>query len=373
MNSDIRFFGKYVDEISVDLERIVSSKEKSPADLRKNIRTVEGIVTKFREIMDDKRERRPNSIKPEDETKIDEFLKKCDALVRQLKTVLATFEAPGKKPKGKTEKTSPKKSPSKKTTRKAKPSDPEKEKEKQEKLLAKEAEKQQKLLEKENAKMLAKETAKLEKQATKEKEKQVAKERKVATKKQSAVFEPEQILKDKVATIAFQKNELQTLSNFWPCLVTITEKDDIYQYSSGEHAFHGEKFRRLSKLSKNATRKAELLRYSKQFLRCNDGGMSALDAKHKGGKSGLALTTEEIAIWEKLSLKVQREISGWKATIPEVRADLANTGTRLLVYSDMHTAENIWEGKAVVNEKGKVDVLGKNWLGRIWIEVREKM
>jgi hypothetical protein len=383
MNTDIKFFGKNVDNVAKDLERIVSEsqdetlKAKHKEELRKHVRLVDGIAVKFRELADDKRKRRPEAFKPEDETKINDFLEKCTSLVARLNSTLATFEEtnpvkPARKPKGKTEKVSSpkKKSPSKNTTRKAKPADLEKEQKKQEKLLAKEAEKQEKLL--------AKEKEKQEKLLAKEKEKQLAKERAVATKKKAAVFEPEQILKDNVATFMFKKPEFQTLTNFWPCLVTITEKDDVYQYSSGEHAFHGEKFRRLSKLSKNTSRKAELLRYSKQFLRCNDGGISALDAKRKSESAGLALTAEELTVWDKLSLKVQKEINGWKATIPEVRADLANTGKRKLVQTDIYTTEKdmeekIWDGKAIVNEKGKVEIVGKNMMGRIWMEIREKM
>ena len=155
--------------------------------------------------------------------------------------------------------------------------------------------------------------------------------------------------------------------------------EDVYQYSSGEHAFHGEKYRRLAKQSKDSARTAELLDYSKQFLRCNDGGMSALDAKRKGGKGGLRLTEPELKLWDKLSLEVQREISTWKVnSIPTVRQDLLNTGNRILVHSAMRTSEKemgkkYWEGKAIVNDKGDIEVLGGNWLGKIWMEVRDKM
>jgi predicted NAD-dependent protein-ADP-ribosyltransferase YbiA (DUF1768 family) len=256
----------------------------------------------------------------------------------------------------------------------------------QEKLLAKEREKQAKLLAKEREKqekLLAKEKEKLEKERekmakTQEKQEKLAKEQEkaIATKKQAAPATNEQLLKDRVATFVFKKTEFQSLSNFWPCLVTILEGENVYQYSSGEHAFHGEKYRRLAK---HSTRTAELLDYSKQFLRCNDGGMSALDAKRKGGKSGFKLTEAELKLWDKLSLDVQREISMWKVNnIPQVRQDLLNTGNRILVHSAMRTSEKemakkYWEGKAIVNEHGEIVVLGGNWLGKIWMETRAKL
>ena len=350
MNTDIVFFGKYVNGIEADLARIeadASSLNTHHEELRKHIKHVESVVAKFKELMDDKRKRKPEAFTQENQTKIDAFLVKCAYLVHRLKTVLETYEMPvktqNKKTTSKPEKaTSTKETAKKNTKRKAKTPSQEKEKEKQEKLLAK------------------------------EKEKQLAKERSIATKKQKAVFDPEQILNDKVSIIAFSNLELQRLTNTWPCLVTITEKDDLYQYNSGEHAFQGEKYRRLAKASKNTARKAELLRYSKQFLRSNDEGITATDAKERGPK----LTAEELGSWEKISLKVQREINQWKSTIAEVRDDLSNTGNRILVQeapSVADTTQLFWEGKATVNEKGQIEVLGKNWLGRIWMEVRDKM
>jgi len=267
-----------------------------------------------------------------------------------------------------------------------------KDREKQEKLLAKEREKQEKLLAKEKEKqekLLAKEREKLEKEReklAKEQEKQAKsaaksppKEIERAIKKQAGPETNEQLLKDRVATFVFKKEEFRSLSNFWPCLVSIVDGEQVYQYSSGEHAFHGEKYRRLAKHSKDAARQTELNDYSKQFLRCNDGGMSALDAKRKGGKGGLRLTEPELKLWDKVSLDVQREISTWKVnTIPIVRQDLLNTGTRILVHSAMRTSEKdmvkkFWEGKAIVNEHGEIVVLGGNWLGKIWMEVRDKL
>jgi predicted NAD-dependent protein-ADP-ribosyltransferase YbiA (DUF1768 family) len=350
MNTDIVFFGKYVNGIEADLARIEadpSSLNTHQEELRKHTKHVDSVVAKFNELMDDKRKRKPEAFTQENQTKIDAFLVECASLVHRLKTVFETYEMPvntqNKKTTSKPEKaTSTKETAKKNTKRKAKTPSQEKEKEKQEKLLAK------------------------------EKEKQLAKERSIATKKQKAVFDPEQILNDKVSIIAFRNLELQRLTNTWPCLVTITEKDDVYQYNSGEHAFQGEKYRRLAKASKNTARKAELLRYSKQFLRSNDEGITATDAKERGPK----LTAEELGSWEKLSLKVQREINQWKSTIAEVRDDLSNTGNRILVQEAplvADTTQLFWEGKATVNEKGQVEVLGKNWLGRIWMEVRDKM
>jgi predicted NAD-dependent protein-ADP-ribosyltransferase YbiA (DUF1768 family) len=338
---------------------------------------------------------------------VDKLKKSVDIVEKRRRVIVKIADGISKRSNSKTEKKSPKvssaKSSPKNSTKKVVISAPsrkiekditkavvelqkekmkmEKEREQQAKLLAKEREKMMK----EQEKLLAKEREKLEKEKekmAKEQEKQeklAVKEKAIATKKQVKPATNEQLLKDRVATFVFKKAEFQSLSNFWSCLITIMDGEEVHQYSSGEHAFHGEKYRRLAKHSKDADRTAELLDYSKQFLRCNDGGMSALDAKRKGGKGGLRLTEPELKLWDKLSLEVQREISTWKVnSIPQVRQDLLNTGNRILVHSAMRTSEKemakkYWEGKAIINEHGEIVVLGGNWLGKIWMETRSKL
>jgi predicted NAD-dependent protein-ADP-ribosyltransferase YbiA (DUF1768 family) len=459
MNTDIKYFGKRVDFIVQDTDRILEVTRSSVllpefdlsiVLLNSYLGEMATLDRAMKQIMESRRDRRP--ITPEEEIAdrafaykrsgvVDKLKKAVDIVEKRRRVIVKISENLSKKSNSKTEKLSPKvssaKSSPKNATRKIVISASSekiekdinktvvelqkekvrmekereqqakllaKEREKQEKLLAKEREKQEKLLAKEREKLLAKEREKQEKQLAKEREqqeKQLAKEKEklekerekmaktqekqeklavkekaIATKKQAAPATNEQLLKDRVATFVFKKTEFQSLSNFWPCLITILEGENVYQYSSGEHAFHGEKYRRLAK---HSTRTAELLDYSKQFLRCNDGGMSALDAKRKGGKSGFKLTEAELKLWDKLSLDVQREISMWKVNnIPQVRQDLLNTGNRILVHSAMRTSEKemakkYWEGKAIVNEHGEIVVLGGNWLGKIWMETRAKL
>lgn len=253
-----------------------------------------------------------------------------------------------------------------------------KQEEKERARLEKEAEKERARLEKESEKEKARlEKIKLQASVT-EKEKQNASIKiiKKIIKKETTPITDDQLIKDHVATFVFKKIEFQSLSNFWPCQVIIIDGENVFQYNCGETAFHGEKYRRLGKEANDAKRSKELLDYSVQF---KTPTMTAVQAKKKGGKSGLALSTNEMECWSKLSLDVQREISNWKANnIPQVRLDLLNTGNRILVHSAMRTSEKdlpkkIWEGKATVNEKGDIVVLGGNWLGKIWMEVRDRI
>jgi len=425
--NDIRFFDRRVNFIIQDTARILELT-KSSVILKEFDQSIELLNSylgematldrAMKQIMDGRRLRKTITIDEESADKafankragvVVQLKKAVDTVEKRRRVIVRIAEALSKRRNSKTEKTSPKSYP-KNVTRKIAISPPsgkiekdinkavvelqkekvkmKKEREKQEKLLAKEREKQEKLLAKEREKqekLLAKELEKLEKEREKmskeqgKQAKNLSKERERAIKKQANPATNEQLLKDRVATFVFKKAEFQSLSNFWPCLVTILDGEEVYQYSSGEHAFHGEKYRRLAKLSKDSARTAELLDYSKQFLRCNDGGMSALDAKRKGGKGGLRLTEPELKLWDKLSLDVQREISTWKVnSIPTVRQDLLNTGNRILVHSAMRTSEKemvkkFWEGKAIVTDNGDIEVLGGNWLGKIWMEVRDKM
>jgi predicted NAD-dependent protein-ADP-ribosyltransferase YbiA (DUF1768 family) len=437
MNTDIKYFGKRVDFIVRDTDRILELTrasvllqefDQSLVLLNSYLGEMATLDRAMKQFMESRRARRP--ITPEEEVMDKDFADKRAGVVDKLKKAVDTVEKRrrvivkisenlSKKSNSKTEKLSPKVSAAKSSPSNSSPKNAtrkiviqkssekiekdinkavvelqkekvrmEKEREQQAKLLAKEREKQEKLLAKEREKqekLLAKEREKMEKERekmakTQEKQEKLAvKEKAIATKKQAAPATNEQLLKDRVATFVFKKAEFQSLSNFWPCLVTILDGEYVYQYSSGEHAFHGEKYRRLAKHSNDATRTVELLDYSKQFLRCNDGGMSALDAKRKGGKGGLRLTETELKLWDKLSLDVQREISMWKVNnIPQVRQDLLNTGNRILVHSAMRTSEKemakkYWEGKAIVNEHGEIVVLGGNWLGKIWMETRAKL
>ena len=72
---------------------------------------------------------------------------------------------------------------------------------------------------------------------------------------------------------------------------------------------------------------------------------------------------------------MQREICDWKFdNYEEVRNDLVRSGTKILVHPALRCSEaklkdRIWEGKAVVIDD-KVEILGSNLLGKIWMELR---
>lgn len=174
----------------------------------------------------------------------------------------------------------------------------------------------------------------------------------------------------KVSHFFSGKKEYRSLSNFWEEDVQVRGRE----YTSGEHCFHGEKYTRLGEVSEG-TRSEELLSYGRTFLK--GSSYTPSQAKQKGGKKGLRLTEEELALWDDLSLQVQREICQWKIdTYQEVRDDLQKSGTTLLIHPALRCSldkvqSRLWEGKAVMVD-GKIIVLGKNMLGQLWMEYRDR-
>lgn len=173
------------------------------------------------------------------------------------------------------------------------------------------------------------------------------------------------------------KKEYKSLSNFWECEVVIMDNKVKYVYSSGEHCFHGEKYRRIGMLCEDIDRKNKLLEYSKLFLK---GGKfnTALEAKCGGGKKGLELNKNELEIWSKICLDVQYEICISKFDrYEEVREDLIKSIGSLLIHSASRCSEKqyesrFWEGKLVERDGMKV-VIGGNKLGECWMELRDEM
>jgi predicted NAD-dependent protein-ADP-ribosyltransferase YbiA (DUF1768 family) len=97
-----------------------------------------------------------------------------------------------------------------------------------------------------------------------------------------------------------------------------------------------------------------------------------------GGKKGLRLSDEELSIWSELSIKVQEEICIYKIlNYEEVKMDLIKTKGKVLVHPALRCSEEklknrLWEGKGIVVD-GKVEILGRNMLGNIWMSKREEM
>ena len=175
-----------------------------------------------------------------------------------------------------------------------------------------------------------------------------------------------------------KKVEYRSLSNFWECDIVIVDEDGTKrEYESGEHCFHGEKYVRLGKLCEEEGRKRVLLEYGRKFVKgvcVKKGG----DVKKMGGKKGLSLTEKELSCWWEISLDVQKEISRYKVdNYEEVKRDLIKSKGKILVHPALRCSEEkvksrIWEGKGVVRD-GKIEILGNNKLGNVWMELREEV
>ena len=74
------------------------------------------------------------------------------------------------------------------------------------------------------------------------------------------------LLFDGVINFFFKKEEYRRLSNFQECNIRIIDDEDVREYDSGECCFHGEKFIRVSKYSKDENRRKELLEYGMKFV-----------------------------------------------------------------------------------------------------------
>ena len=186
--------------------------------------------------------------------------------------------------------------------------------------------------------------------------------------------EEKKLLNDEVITFFSGKKEYRSLSNFWEKDVIIGANKDIRTYESGEHCFHGEKYIRIGRLCTDKERKKQLIKHGLNFIKPSKYKTCA-DAKKYGGKSGLLLLDSELKDWDIISFEVQYYISKYKLdTYDEVKEDIKNSKTKLLIHPALRTSEEkvvkrIWEGKAIIKD-GKIEVLGKNRLGNIWMEIR---
>jgi len=186
------------------------------------------------------------------------------------------------------------------------------------------------------------------------------------------------LLEENVINFFGKKEDYRSLSNFWMCDISIVCDDDrVLHYESGEHCFHGEKYRRIGNLCSDPRRKMKLLEYANTFASPSpykEGNV----VKKMGGKKGLLLNDDELREWGSIGIKVQREICRWKLeNYIEVRNDLMKSGDKILVHPAMRCSEEkvrsrFWEGKGVVVE-GRVVILGQNMLGNIWMEARSNM
>lgn len=182
------------------------------------------------------------------------------------------------------------------------------------------------------------------------------------------------ILEESVVNFFSGKKEYRSLSNFWENDIVMTINDIVRTYESGEHCFHGEKYFRIAKLCHCAKRRQTLTSHGMKFIKPSVY-INCAEAKKMGGKKGLALTMEELALWDNISRVVQKEICDYKFRLyQEVRNDLLKSGNKLLIHPAMRCSEEkletrIWEGKGVVRD-GKVTVIGGNELGNLWAKLR---
>lgn len=181
-------------------------------------------------------------------------------------------------------------------------------------------------------------------------------------------------LSENVMNFFFRKEEGRCLSNFWECDIKIEDDGEIREYDSGESCFHGEKFIRVGKLCNDENRKNDLLNYGRTFVSgiCDKSGAVI---KRMGRK--FILDQYELNVWSKLSIDVQIEICNYKFdNYNEVRDELCKSMGKILVHPAMRCSEEkvrnrLWEGKGIVVD-GKVNVIGMNMLGKLWMNLREE-
>lgn len=182
------------------------------------------------------------------------------------------------------------------------------------------------------------------------------------------------LLDSGVINFFFKREMCRSLSNFWNCDIKILDDDLVREYSSGENCFHGEKFIRIGQLCENEKRKKELIEYSKNFLK-GVGEIDGNKVKKMGRK--FILFKDELELWYSLSVDVQLEICKYKLEhYEEVRNDLFVVSRgKILIHPALRCSEEnlkkrLWEGKGVVID-GKIEVIGKNMLGNLWMKLRE--
>ena len=178
------------------------------------------------------------------------------------------------------------------------------------------------------------------------------------------------ILEASIINFFGKKKEYQSLSNFSALEAFI----DGFEYDSGEHCIQGEKYRFLGNICEDIKRKELLLSYSEKFRKGSVFGFGAA-VKRMGGKNGIKLTDAETALWQTVCVDIQRQICEYKFDNYEVvRDDLFKSRGRLLVHPAMRCSDarvlcNMWCGRAKIVD-GKVEVIGKNILGVLWMELR---
>ena len=172
-----------------------------------------------------------------------------------------------------------------------------------------------------------------------------------------------------------KKAEGRELSNFYEGTVIVYGRI----YNSGEAAFHGMKYIKISEVSTNLDRKTVLEKYGEKFETKGEfGNFSGSEIKKKGGKNGLALTEQELRVWLDVGRSVQSEICAYKyLNDANVKRVLDETQGKFLIHPDMRCSDyqmdkKYWEGRAKI-ENGMLTVRGANMLGNIWMMLRDNV
>eukprot|EP00854_Cymbomonas_tetramitiformis_P020420 gene20420-24458_t len=119
----------------------------------------------------------------------------------------------------------------------------------------------------------------------------------------------------------------RVLSNFWVEPFLYNGK----QYSSAEHAFHAEKFYMVASLRRGEQQKAAKA-YADQFS-TEFSQLSDADIKKRGGKSGFAMTTQEVNRWAEISEERMTSVLEHKFTQCHIaKRVLLATGNSTLVH-----------------------------------------
>lgn len=123
------------------------------------------------------------------------------------------------------------------------------------------------------------------------------------------------------------------LSNFYPCIVTF----EGIVYPTSEHAFQA------AKVLDQATRRRIAL------------AKTPAEAKRMGRAAKLRPD------WESVKISIMRQILQEKFKDPDLRRRLQETGSEQLVEGNTWR-DTFW---------GQVDGKGKNWLGKLLMEIRD--
>lgn len=163
-----------------------------------------------------------------------------------------------------------------------------------------------------------------------------------------------------------RSKEGKCLSNFSNHHIIIKQK----YFKTGEHCFHYMKYYYCSKKCNNEKKK-KLRNYCKNFTGKESIYNLAKDAKKAGGKKGLLLQDNELENWNKnISMKIQKKICNYKLkNYKEIKEILILNKSKILIHQDNFANENtIWGGKVKNNI-----IIGKNKLGNIWMNIRDRL